>query len=39
MELLLHKNMIKFVYLILVKCHEHLHLFVIRFVNEDFFNY
>jgi len=37
MELLLCKNMIKFPYLTLVKCHEHVHPFVISFADEDFF--
>jgi hypothetical protein len=36
MELLLCKNMIKSLYLTLEKCHEHLHPFVISFVDEDF---
>jgi hypothetical protein len=36
MELLLCKNMIKSLYLTLVKCHEHLRPFVISFVDEDF---
>jgi hypothetical protein len=36
MELLLCKNMIKSLYPTLVKCHEHLHSFVISFANEDF---
>jgi hypothetical protein len=37
MELLLCKNMIKSLHLMLVKCHEHLHPFVISFANEDFY--
>jgi len=35
MELLC-KNMIKSLYPILVKCHEHLHSFEISFADEDF---
>jgi hypothetical protein len=34
MELLLCTNVIKPLYLMLVKCHEHLHPFVISFVDE-----
>jgi hypothetical protein len=36
MELVLCKNMIKSLYPTLIKCHEHLHPFVISFVDEDF---